>query len=139
MVIGTAAAGVVFGILAAYLFSWLMQDGYDGYDGWGGLIGAIVGMAFGYPVGVFIGIAIFKNLLHYNGSLVSGLIGVVVGGLLPFILAEPAGLNNYVGLMWAFIILSSPLLGTLGFNLRKKATPTLPKDFPETIDRGGQP
>jgi NhaP-type Na+/H+ or K+/H+ antiporter len=118
MIIGTAVAGAVFGILAAFLLSWLMQDSAGG---WGGLVGIILGLAFGYPVGVFLGMVIFKTLLRYNGSLILGLIGVIVGGALPFILAEPLGLNNYADLLWACIILSSPLLGTLGFNLRKKS------------------
>jgi hypothetical protein len=139
MVIGTAAAGAVFGILAAYLLAWLMQDGYEG---WGGLLGAVLGLAFGYPVGVFIGVIIFRNLLHYSGSLIFGLIGVIAGGILPFVLAEPLGVNNYTGLMWAFIILSSPLLGTIGFNISKKAVsnnPALSDGSNDTIDIDGQP
>ncbi|MDD4923897.1 MAG: hypothetical protein PHF74_03555 [Dehalococcoidales bacterium] len=119
MIIGIAVAGAVFGILSAFILSRLMEDGYAG---WGGLVGAIMGLAFGYPVGVFLGIVIFKRLLHYKGSLILGLVGVIVGGALPFILAEPLGLNNYTDLLWACIIISSPLLGTVGFNLRKKTT-----------------
>ena len=121
MVIGIAVAGGVFGVLSALLLSWLMQDGAGG---WGGLVGVILGLALGYPVGVFLGIVLFKGLLHYNGSLILGLTGVILGGALPFILSEPLGLNNHGDLLWLFIILSSPLLGTVGFNLRKKS----PKD-----------
>jgi hypothetical protein len=115
MIIGTSFAGFVFGILAAFLMALLLQDG----DGWGGLIGAVLGLAFGYPFGVFIGILFFKKKLRYEGSLLFGLIGTVVGGVLPFALAEPLGLNNYTDLLWAFIILSAPILSTIGFNLKK--------------------
>ncbi len=121
MVIGTAVAGGIFGVLSALLMSWLMQDGSGG---WGGLVGVILGLALGYPVGVFLGMVIFKKLFHYNGSLILGFFGVILGGALPFILSEPLGLNNHGDLLWWFIIFSSPLLGTIGFNLRKKS----PKD-----------
>jgi hypothetical protein len=119
MVIGTAVAGGIFGVLAALLLSWLMKGEIDG---WGGLVGVIMGLALGYPLGVFLGIVIFKKLLRYNGSLILGLIGVILGGALPFILAEPLGLNNHGDLLWLFIIVISPLLGTIGFNLRKKTS-----------------
>ncbi len=116
MVIGIAVAGALFGVLSAFLLSWLMQDGSGG---WSGLVGAILGLAVGYPVGVFIGIVIFKTLLHYNGSLLLGLVGVIFGGALPFILAEPLGFNNYGDLLWTLIVISSPLFGTIGFNLKR--------------------
>ncbi len=127
MVIGTAVAGGIIGVLAALLLSWLMQDEAGG---WGGLVGVIMGLALGYPLGVFLGIVIFKKLLRYNGSLILGLIGVILGGALPFILAEPLGLNNHGDLLWLFIIISSPLLGTAAFNSRKKSgkkSPALPE------------
>ena len=139
MIIGSAVAGALFGILSALLLSWLMRDGYAG---WGGLVGAIMGLAFGYPTGVFLGIVIFKTLLRYNGSLILGLVGVIVGGALPFILAEPLGLNNYTDLLWACIIISSPLLGTIGFNLRKKSSENssvLSESSSDAIDSTGQP
>ena len=118
MVLGVAIVGALFGVLSAFLLSWLMQDGAGG---WAGLVGAILGLAFGYPVGVFIGIVIFKKVFRYNGSLLLGLVGVIFGGALPFILAEPLGFNNYGDLLWTLIVISSPLFGTIGFNLRKKS------------------
>ncbi len=138
MLIGIAIAGALFGIFSAFLLSWLMQDGAGG---WGGLVGAILGLAFGYPVGVFLGIVIFKKLLHYNGSLILGLIGVIVGGALPFILAEPLGFNSYGDLLWGIIIVSSPLMGTIGFNLRKKSaqeSSVSSTSQSDTIDAGGR-
>jgi hypothetical protein len=68
----------------------------------------------------FIGMIIFKKLLHYNGSLLLGLIGVIAGGVLPFVLAEPLNLNLDPNLLWASIILGSPLVGTAGFYLRRR-------------------
>ncbi len=104
-------------------------------------MGLILGLAFGYPIGVFLGIVIFKTLLHYNGSLILGLIGVIVGGALPFILAEPLGLNNYADLLWGVVIISSPLLGTIGFNLKKTAQKTSisSSSQPEAVDSDRQP
>ena len=116
MLIGIAVAGGLFGVFSAFILSRLMDGGSGG---WGGLIGVIMGLALGYPVGVFIGIVIFKKVFRYNGSLLLGLVGVVMGGALPFILAEPVGLNNYGDLLWAVIIISSPLFGTIGFNLKR--------------------
>jgi len=105
-----------YSVFSAFILSRLMDGGSGG---WGGLIGVIMGLALGYPVGVFIGIVIFKKVFRYNGSLLLGLVGVVMGGALPFILAEPVGLNNYGDLLWAVIIISSPLFGTIGFNLKR--------------------
>ena len=137
MLIGIAVAGALFGVLSAFILSRLMDGGSGG---WGGLIGVIMGLALGYPVGVFIGIVIFKTILHYKGSLLLGLVGVIVGGALPFILAEPVGLNNYGDLLWAVIIISSPLFGIIGFNLRKKSaeqSTALPENISDTVDNVG--
>jgi hypothetical protein len=117
MIFGIAVAGVILGILSAIILAALLKDGYEG---WGGLIGIVMGMSIGYPVGVFIGLVIFKKFLHYNGSLLFGLIGVIIGGVLPFLLAEPLSLNLNTTLLWTFMILCSPVLGTAGFYLGKK-------------------
>lgn len=131
MLIGIAVAGGLFGVFSAFILSRLMDGGSGG---WGGLIGVIMGLALGYPVGVFIGIVNFKKVFRYNGSLLLGLVGVVMGGALPFILAEPVGLNNYGDLLWAVIIISSPLFGTIGFNLRKKSAGENPSSSNGSLD-----
>ena len=139
MLLGSAITGILAGILGAVILSALLSDGYAG---WGGLVGAIMGMAIGYPVGVFIGLVIFKKLLRYSGSLLFGLIGVIVGGILPFVLAEPLSLNLNTNLLWAAVIISPPLLGTIGFNLRKKSaqkSSVLPESSSGTIDSTEQP
>ncbi len=139
MLLGSAITGILAGILGAVILSALLSDGYAG---WGGLVGAIMGMAIGYPVGVFIGLVIFRKLLRYNGSLILGLIGVIVGGILPFVLAEPLSLILNTIFLWAAIIISPPLLGTVGFNLRKKSTQkssVLPEISSGTIDSAGHP
>jgi hypothetical protein len=118
MVLGTAVTGILFGLLASLILSRMLEGGYAG---WGGLVGALMGMAFGYPAGVFIGIILFKKLLHYSGSILLGLAGVIIGGILPFVLAEPLSFNLNPDLLWATILLGSPIMGTAGFYLKRNS------------------
>lgn len=116
MMLGSAITGLLVGLLGAAILSALLSNGADG---WGGLVGVIMGIVIGYPVGVFIGLFIFKKFLHYNGSLLFGLIGVIIGGILPLVLAEPLRLNLNANLLWSAIFISPPLLGVIGFYLKR--------------------
>ena len=116
MVIAIAIIGAIFGFLAATIGAWLLQDGAAGF---GGLVGAVAGMVIGYPIGVAIGIFLINKVLRYQGSLLFGAIGSIIGAVFIIGLAEPMGLNNNPDLLWALVLLLPPLLGTAGFYLRR--------------------
>ena len=115
MFIGIALFGAVFGLLAALIGVQMLEGELAGF---GGLVGAVAGMVIGYPVGVIIGIFLVNKLLRYRGSLLLGIIGGILGALIPIGLAEPLGLSDNPDLLWAIILMAPPLLGTIGFHLR---------------------
>ena len=117
IVIAIAIIGAIFGFLAALIGAQLLKDGAAGF---GGLVGALAGMVIGYPIGVVIGIFLINKVIRYRGSLLFGAIGSVVGAVFIIGLAEPLGINNNPDLLWALILLLPPLLGTIGFNLRRQ-------------------
>ncbi len=114
MVIAIAIIGAIFGFLAAVIGDQLLRDGASGF---GGLVG---GMVIGYPIGVVIGIFLINKVIRYRGSLLFGAIGSIIGVVFIIGLAEPLGINNNPDLLWALILLLPPLLGTIGFNLRRQ-------------------
>ncbi len=116
MVIAAAFIGAVFGFLAAVISAQLLQDEATGS---GGLAGALAGLIIGYPIGVMIGIFLINKVLRYQGSLLLGAIGGIIGALIPIALTEPTGLNNNPDLLWVLILLLPPLLGTVGFYLTR--------------------
>lgn len=116
MVIGTAFAGLLFGLSAALIGASILRGEVAGF---GDLVGAIGGMVIGYPIGVIVGILLVNKLLHYRGSLLLGGLGSILGGAITIGLAEPLGLNLNPNLLWASFLLAPPLLGTIGFHLRR--------------------
>ncbi|MFH1662793.1 MAG: hypothetical protein ABH934_02615 [Chloroflexota bacterium] len=116
IVVAIAIIGAIFGFLAAAIGAQLLQDGAAGF---GGLVGALAGMVIGYPIGVVIGIFFINKVLRYRGSLLFGAIGSIIGVVFIIGLAEPLGINNNPDLLWALILLLPPLLGTIGFYLRR--------------------
>lgn len=116
MVIAIAIIGAIFGFLAALIGDQLLQDDFAGF---GGLVGALAGMVIGYPIGVVLGIFLINKVIRYRGSLLLGAIGSIIGAVFIIGLAEPLGINNNPDLLWALILLLPPLLGTIGFHLKR--------------------
>ncbi len=116
MVIGTAFIGLIFGLLAALIGASILEGELAGF---GGLVGAVAGMVIGYPIGVIVGIFVVNKLIHYRGSLLLGSLGSILGGAITIGLAEPLGLNLIPGLLWVSFLLAPPLLGTIGFHLKR--------------------
>lgn len=119
MVIVTAVTGFVFGALAAFIGASVLQGDLAGF---GDLAGALTGMIAGYPIGVIIGIILVNKLLHYKGSVLFGSLGSLCGVALTIGIAEPLNLNLHTDLLFASFFLASPLLGILGFRLRRKSS-----------------
>ena len=112
-----AAFGFVFGFLAAFLGSYLIGGNEYGY--FGNLVGAIAGMVIGYPLGIAAGIALLDKVLRYRGWILAGIVGAVLGGVLPVAFAELMNINGNPDLLWALILLLPPLLGVAGFCIPK--------------------
>ncbi len=110
--LGTAVVGIAFGVLGAIVGSAILAEDYAG---WGILVGAVMGGAIGYPVGVFIGLVIINKLIRYSGSLLLSFIGVAIGGVIPF-LAEHLGTNIGSGLL----LILPPVLGAIGYHLKDR-------------------
>lgn len=115
-VIGTGIFGVFFGFVAALIGALIMQGQLFGF---GGLAGALIGIIIGYPVGVIIGIIVVKRIFHYRGSILLGIVGVVLGGAIPVGLAEPLNLNLNPTVLFVVFFLLVPVLCTAGFRLKK--------------------
>jgi hypothetical protein len=115
MTLGTALSGLALGALTAFVLSRLIGDDFAG---WGGLVAVGIGMAIGYPAGVVVGQVVARFVLHYPGSLLWGMIGVMVG-VSPLVIGEiwpvllPAGSA-------VLILVLCPLLGTIGYFLGKQ-------------------
>ena len=85
MMVGLILCGLASGLLVAFIASRLMEEGSGG---WGDLVGAIFGMAAGYPLGVIIGMAITRFVVRYPGSLLLGIPGSLIAPVIVFILAD---------------------------------------------------
>lgn len=82
------------------------------------LIGAIMGMIIGYPLGGVLGIWVYSRVFRYSGSMWLALAGAVMGVVLVFGLAEPLNLNASSDFLLGSYFTLTVLLATWGFHLR---------------------
>jgi hypothetical protein len=121
MVIGTAFAGLLFGSATVLIVALALPP-----DDMGSLGVAIVGVVISYPIGVIIGLLLVGRLFHYRGSLWLGAVGSILGGALGgALLIGPwysFGLwysSLSPGLEYISFLVLPPLLGTIGFRLKR--------------------
>ncbi len=121
MVLGTCVAGFVVGGLVALIGGLITGHGQLGLSS---LVGALVGLLIGYPIGVIAGIVLFRKLFKYQGSVVYGSLGSLLGAAIPIVLAEPLHVN--ITALWVFILffILAPLVGTIGFYMGEKTRKT---------------
>ena len=117
IVLALAVFAFAFGFLVAFLGSYLI--GGNEYSDFGNLVGAIAGMVIGYPLGIAAGIVILDKVLRYRGWILAGIIGAVLGGVLPVAFAGLMNINENPDLLWALILLLPPLLAVAGFHIPK--------------------
>lgn len=115
--IGVAVPGMMAGIAGALAGAFLMKGQLAGF---GDLAGALMGLIIGYPIGVIIGIILMNKALHHQGSLLFGIAGCILGALLTMGLAEPLNLNLNPNILFGAFFLGVPLLGMIGFHLKRK-------------------
>ena len=111
-------SGLVFGVIIILIGAW---GGF--LRGFGGPSPQLnYGFIFGgYPTGVIIGLLLVNRLLHYQGSLLWGILSIIIGGavvvgivsIIPHVSKVPGGLITAI----LFFFLGPPLLGILGFHL----------------------
>ena len=117
MMLGTALTGLVFGIILALVLAIFIRNDFGG---WGGFVAAGIGMAAGYPLGIVIGQIIIRRVFRYEGSLLHGAFGAVVGAALPIGLGEIAPSLFPAGGAAVVLLLLSPLLATVGYHLNRR-------------------
>lgn len=117
---GMMLAGAFIGFLLAVpgilVGAWALSGNDAG--GFEELIGAIMGMVFGYPLGVVLGIWIYARIFKYPGSVWLALAGAVMGVVLIFGLAEPLNLNSNSDVLLVSYFTLTVILATWGYHLR---------------------
>lgn len=117
--------GVVVGSALVFAFvAGLITLGVMIGDVYAGLTALVVGIVVGYPIGVLIGIVLVNKLLHYQGSLVFGILGAILGGVIAYFALQymiVAAMGPTIGLIGQILVFAGPpLLGTLGYCLRRR-------------------
>ncbi|WP_041917791.1 hypothetical protein [Dehalococcoides mccartyi] len=86
--------------------------------GFAALGGAILGIVFGYPLGLCMAMIWLRYRTLYAGSLGLGVLGAVLGGVLTIGLAEVTHLNQNSDWLFMSFFISVPLLALLGYRLK---------------------
>lgn len=117
MLVGLALMGILVAVAAVAIAGAILRAGNTaGF----GTLGIVLAVAFiSYPLGVICAIVLINRLLKLPGSLWLGVAGALLGPSLIIVLLEPAGLNTHPTLMFSSFLISSPVLGTLGYHLDK--------------------
>jgi hypothetical protein len=116
MIIGVGVSGLILGFGGALIGIQILKGELFGF---GELAGALGGMIIGYPLGVIIGLVLVNKIFHRNGSLLFGITGSCLGAAITIGLVEPLNVNLSPNLLFTIFFLLVPLLGTIGFYLRK--------------------
>ena len=112
---GLAVLGILIAVAAVAIAAAVLRAGSSaGFGALGIVIGAAI---IGYPLGVICGIVLVNKLLKLPGSLGLGVAGSLLGPAVILVLLEPAGLNTNPTLMLSSYLISSPVLGTVGYVL----------------------
>ena len=121
MFIGSGLVGLAVGVVAVLIGAAVMRDELFGL---GGLIGGLWGVFLGYPIGVVTGIFLLKRFVHYQGSVIYGLIGCLIAAGISVGMIGPLNIDINPSILFSIFFISCPLLATTGFYLGKKRKKT---------------
>ena len=117
MVVGTAALGILTGIVIGAILAFAFGGRLAGWDTLA-IIG--VGVIFGYPLGIILGQLITYKWRRYPGSLPMGIAGVIVGAAATLGIAYLLYPNVAVSLSMPAYFVLTPLAGAAGYHLRSR-------------------
>jgi hypothetical protein len=117
MLLAAAFGGFLIAIPATLIGSQIFAE--NSLGGFEDLVGALMGMVVGYPLGVVLGILVYSRIFKYRGSMWRAALGAVAGVFLIFGLAEPLNLNVNADVLLSSYFLVTALLATWGFHLKK--------------------
>jgi hypothetical protein len=117
MVLAAAFGGFLIAIPATLIGSLIFAE--NSLGGFEDLVGALMGMVVGYPLGVVFGILIYSRVFKYRGSIWLAALGAAAGVFLILGLAEPLNLNVNGDVLLSSYFLMTALLATWGFHLKK--------------------
>ena len=104
--LGGLLLGLPLGFLGVQLGRWLGSQSGPA-NSWRDLVGAIVGGAGGYLLGVAVGMSFVRRRHIGSGSFWTALVGGLVGGLLALLAVRFLGLDRYgAGLPYVFAVLA---------------------------------
>ena len=121
MFIGSGLVGLSVGVVALLVGAAVMRDEFFGL---GGLIGGLWGLFLGYPLGVVVGLFLLKRFAHYQGSVIYGVIGCLIGAGVSVGMIGPLNIAIDPSILFSIFFISCPLLATAGFYLGKKRRKT---------------
>jgi len=75
MFIGIGVSGLILGFSGALVGIQILERELFGF---GELAGALGGMIIGYPLGVIVGLILINKILHQRGSLLLGILGIIL-------------------------------------------------------------
>ena len=116
MAIGLGVIGVAFALIGVLIGGRVLGGDSAGFGALGLAFG---GLIIGYPTGVIVGIILIKRILHQRGSLLLGIVGSIMGAVIPIALAEPLHLNSNSNLLFGLFFLIVPVFCLVGFFLKR--------------------
>lgn len=109
-------SGLIVGVGVGYIATRILWNRME----FGGLAGMGVGIAVGYPLGVFIGLVIVKGYRHVRGSILLGLSGIIIAEFLTLVLPYLAR-SGSPALTVLYLVLT-PFLASAGYLLGGRTT-----------------
>jgi hypothetical protein len=109
--IGLILIGAVFSIIGALIGGKVSGDGSLEALGL-----ALLGLSLGYFLGIIIGIILINKVLHQRGSLLLGILGCIIGAVIPWITIFFSNVSPAVFLYLPVVL--TPVLGLAGFYLK---------------------
>lgn len=121
MMLGTAALGVLTGVILGTVLAITLGSRLEGWDA---LAVLGVGIIFGYPLGIILCQVIAYKWRRYPGSLPLGIAGTILGATAALGIAYLLYPKVAVGISMPAYFMLTPILGTVGYRLKGRVRAT---------------